>query len=99
MKFYLVSGEKSGDLHGANLAHEILKQNKDSELRGFGGDKMNLEGVKIVKHINQLSFMGFTEAIKNLSVIKKNLDFCKDDIISFNPDAVILIDFPGFNIK
>jgi lipid-A-disaccharide synthase len=99
VKFYFVSGEKSGDLHGANLAHEILKQNKDSELRGFGGDKMNLEGVKIVKHINQLSFMGFTEVIKNLSVIKKNLDFCKDDIISFNPDAVILIDFPGFNIK
>ena len=99
MKFYFVSGEKSGDLHGANLAHEILKKNKDSELRGFGGDKMNLEGVKIVKHINQLSFMGFTEVIKNLSVIRKNLDFCKDDIISFNPDAVILIDFPGFNIK
>ncbi|MDC0202047.1 lipid-A-disaccharide synthase, partial [Flavobacteriales bacterium] len=67
MKFYFVSGEKSGDLHGANLAHEILKKNKDSELRGFGGDKMNLEGVKIVKHINQLSFMGFTEVIKNLS--------------------------------
>ena len=99
MKFYFVSGEKSGDLHGANLAHEILKKNKDSELRGFGGDKMNLEGVKIVKHINQLSFMGFTEVIKNLSVIRKNLDFCKDDIISFNPDAVILIDFPGFNMK
>jgi len=99
VKFYFVSGEKSGDLHGANLAHEILKQNKDSELRGFGGDKMNLEGVKIVKHINQLSFMGFTEVIKNLSVIRKNLDFCKDDIISFNPDAVILIDFPGFNMK
>ena len=99
MKFYLVSGEKSGDLHGANLAHQILKQNKDSKLRGFGGDKMNLEGVEIVKHINQLSFMGFTEVIKNLSVIKKNLDFCKDDIISFNPDAIILIDFPGFNLK
>ena len=99
MKFYFVSGEKSGDLHGANLAHEILQQNKDSKLRGFGGDKMNLEGVEIVKHINQLSFMGFTEVIKNLSVIKKNLDFCKDDIISFNPDAIILIDFPGFNLK
>ena len=99
MKFYFVSGEKSGDLHGANLANEILKQNKDSKLRGFGGDKMNLEGVEIVKHINQLSFMGFTEVIKNLSGIKKNLDFCKDDIISFNPDAIILIDFPGFNLK
>jgi len=99
VKFYFVSGEKSGDLHGANLANEILKQNKDSELRGFGGDKMNLEGVEIVKHINQLSFMGFTEVIKNLSGIKKNLDFCKDDIISFNPDAIILIDFPGFNLK
>ena len=99
MKFYFLSGEKSGDLHGANLAHEILKQNKDSELRGFGGDKMNLEGVEIVKHINQLSFMGFTEVIKNLSVIKKNLNFCKNDIISFNPDAIILIDFPGFNLK
>ena len=99
MKFYFVSGEKSGDLHGANLAHEILKQNKASKLRGFGGDKMNLEGVEIVKHINQLSFMGFTEVIKNLSGIKKNLDFCKEDIISFNPDAIILIDFPGFNLK
>ena len=99
MKFYFVSGEKSGDLHGANLANEILKQNKGSELRGFGGDKMNLEGVEIVKHINQLSFMGFTEVIKNLSVVKKNLDFCKSDIISYNPDAVILIDFPGFNLK
>ena len=99
MKLYFVSGEKSGDLHGANLAHEILQQNKDSELRGFGGDKMNLEGVEIVKHINHLSFMGFTEVIKNLSVIKKNLNFCKNDIISYNPDAIILIDFPGFNLK
>ena len=99
MKFYLVSGEKSGDLHGANLANEILKQNKDSKLRGFGGDKMNIEGVEIVKHINQLSIMGFTEVIKNLSVIKRNLNFCKNDIISFNPDAIILIDFPGFNLK
>ena len=75
MKFYFVSGEKSGDLHGSNLANEILKQNKDSKLRGFGGDKMNIEGVEIVKHINQLSFMGFTEVIKNLSGNKKEFRF------------------------
>ena len=99
MKFYFVSGEKSGDLHGANLVNEILRKNKDSKFRGFGGDRMKIEGVEIVKHINQLSFMGFTEVIKNLFVIKKNLDFCKYDIISFNPDAIILIDFPGFNLK
>ena len=94
-----MAGEESGDLHGANLAHEILKKEPSSKIRGFGGDKMNLEGVRVVKHINQFSFMGFTQVIKNLYTIKKNLNFCKNDIISFNPHAIILIDFPGFNMK
>ena len=99
MKIYIISGEKSGDLHGSNLATEMYKKDNTIKLRGFGGNKMKESGVEVVKHINQLSFMGFTEVIKNLFVIKKNLDFCKEDIISFNPDKIILIDFPGFNLR
>jgi lipid-A-disaccharide synthase len=99
MKIYIISGEKSGDLHGSNLATEMYKKDNTIKLRGFGGDKMKESGVKVVKHINQLSFMGFTEVIKNLSKIKENLSFCKNDIIKFNPDKIILIDFPGFNLR
>ena len=99
MKLYVVSGEKSGDLHGANLAKEMIQKTPELQLRGFGGDRMIEEGVKVVKHINELSFMGFTEVIKNLNTINKNLKFCKKDISDFNPDAIILIDFPGFNLK
>ena len=99
MKFYLLAGEESGDLHGSNLAYEILKKEPSAKIRGFGGDKMNQVGVKIIKHIYHFSFMGFTQVIKNLYTIKKNLNFCKHDIISFNPDAIILIDFAGFNMK
>ena len=99
MKIYIVSGEKSGDLHGANLVKEMISKDPELQLRGFGGDKMIEEGVEVVKHINELSFMGFTEVIKNLSTINRNLKFCKKDISDFNPDSIILIDFPGFNLK
>lgn len=99
MKIYIVSGEKSGDLHGANLAREMMQKTSSLQMRGFGGDRMIVEGVNVVKHINELSFMGFTEVIRNLPTINRNMKFCKKDISEFNPDAIILIDFPGFNLK
>lgn len=99
MKFYIISGEKSGDLHGANLVKEMMNKNPKLKLRGFGGDRMIEEGVKVVKHINDLAFMGFTEVVKNIKSIKRNLEFCKKDIDSFQADALILIDYPGFNFK
>ena len=99
MKFYIISGETSGDLHGANLVKKMMNKNPKLQLRGFGGDRMIEEGVKVVKHINDLAFMGFTEVVKNIKSIKRNLEFCKKDIDSFQADALILIDYPGFNFK
>ena len=89
MRFYIVSGEKSGDVHGGNLVSSFRKKSPNSEFRGFGGDRMKEEDVEIVKHINELSFMGILEVIKNLGIIKRNLDFCKRDILNYNPDANI----------
>ena len=99
MNIYIVSGEQSADLYGANLAKELFLQNKDIKIRAFGGDKMKKEGVELTKHIDELSFMGFTEVLKNLRNISKNLSFCKRDILKFRPKVLILIDFPGFNLK
>lgn len=99
MKLYLIAGEASGDLHGSNLMRELRNLNPDIDFRCWGGDLMKQQGGVLVKHINQLAFMGFVEVVMNLRTVLKNLALCKRDILSYKPDAVILIDYPGFNLK
>jgi lipid-A-disaccharide synthase len=99
MKYYVVAGEASGDLHASNLMKAITRQDPRAEFRCWGGDRMQDAGGMIVKHIKELAFMGFSEVILNLRTIMKNLNFCKQDIISWQPDAVILVDYPGFNLR
>ena len=99
MKYYIIAGEASGDLHGSNLIKEIKKLDTQSDLRAWGGDLMQAAGARIIKHYRELAFMGFTEVIKNLPTILNNLKFCKKDIEEFQPDVLILIDYPGFNLR
>ena len=99
MKYYLVAGEASGDLHGANLMKALKEKDPQAEFRFFGGDLMLAEGGELVKHYADMAFMGFAEVVINLRTILKNLSFCKNDIAAWQPDVLILIDFPGFNLK
>ncbi|HVW94470.1 MAG TPA: lipid-A-disaccharide synthase [Mucilaginibacter sp.] len=99
MKYYLVAGEASGDLHGANLMKALMQLDRQAEFRFFGGDQMAAAGGGLVKHYADMAFMGFIEVALNLNTIFKNLKQCRDDISAWQPDAVILIDFPGFNLK
>ncbi len=99
MKYYLVAGEASGDLHGANLMKALKIEDQDANFRYFGGDKMKSEGGELVKHYADMAFMGFTEVVMNLRTILRNLKACKADILTYQPDALIFIDFPGFNLK
>ncbi len=99
MKFYLIAGEASGDLHGSNLIREIRKREPSSGFRCWGGDLMAAQGAEVVKHYKDLAFMGFVEVLMNLRTIFKNLDQCKKDILEYKPDVVILIDYPGFNLR
>jgi len=99
MRYYIISGEASGDLHGSNLIKELLFLDASADIRCWGGDKMQAAGAVLVKHYRELAFMGFTEVIKNLPTILNNLKFCKQDIKSYNPDTLILIDYPGFNLR
>jgi lipid-A-disaccharide synthase len=99
MKYYLVAGEASGDLHGANLMKALKEQDPHATFRFFGGDLMQAEDGKAVKHFADMAFMGFMEVVMNLNTILKNLKFCKNDIAAWQPDVLILIDFPGFNLK
>jgi lipid-A-disaccharide synthase len=99
MKYYIIAGEASGDLHGSNLIKELKKLDANANIRCWGGDKMQQAGGELVKHYRDLAFMGFTEVIKNLGVILRNLKFCKEDILKFKPDGLILIDYPGFNLR
>jgi lipid-A-disaccharide synthase len=99
MKYYIISGERSGDLHGSNLIKGIRKNDPDAQIRAWGGDMMQEAGAKIVKHYRDLAFMGFFEVIKNLPTILGFLSFCKNDIKNFQPDVVILIDYAGFNMR
>jgi len=99
MKYYIISGEASGDLHGSNLIKSLCQLDNQIEVRAWGGDLMQDAGAKIVKHYRELAFMGFVEVIKNLGTILKNISFCKKDILDFNPDVLILIDYPGFNLR
>lgn len=99
LKLYIIAGEASGDLHGGNLIAQLKKQAPAAEFRCWGGDKMQAAGGEIVKHYRDLAFMGFTEVLMNLRTIFKNIAFCKEDITAYKPDAIILIDYPGFNLR
>lgn len=99
MKYYIIAGEASGDLHGSNLIREIKKLDNIADIRCWGGDLMEHAGGKLVKHYRALAFMGFIEVIKNIRTIIANLKFCKQDIAQFKPDVLILIDYPGFNLR
>jgi lipid-A-disaccharide synthase len=99
MKLYIIAGEASGDLHGSNLLHALRQIQPDLLCRGWGGDLMENSGIQLVKHYRDLAFMGFVEVLKNLRTILNNLDFCKKDILAFQPDALVLIDYPGFNLR
>jgi lipid-A-disaccharide synthase len=99
MKYYIIAGEASGDLHGSNLIKELKKLDTSATIRCWGGDKMQEAGGDLVKHYRDLAFMGFTEVLMNLRTIFRNLKFCKEDILQFKPDALILIDYPGFNLR
>lgn len=99
MKYYIIAGEASGDLHGSNLIKELKKLDEDAQIRCWGGDMMAAAGGELVKHYKDLAFMGFIEVLKNLSTILSNLKFCKQDIQQFNPDVLVLIDYPGFNLR
>ena len=98
-RIYIIAGEASGDLHGANLLKELYKLDYSISVRAWGGDRMKNEGATLVKHISELAFMGFIEVILNLSTILKNINFCKKDILEFKPDVLLLIDYPGFNLR
>lgn len=99
MKIYLIAGEASGDLHGSNLIKALHAQQQDLDCRAWGGDLMRAAGANVVKHYRDLAFMGFVEVIKNIRTILRNMAFCKSDILAFQPDALVLIDYPGFNLR
>lgn len=99
MKYYVIAGEASGDLHGSNLLKALNIKDPDANFRCWGGDLMEKAGGTIVKHYRDLAFMGFAEVVLNLKTILNNMKLCKEDIKNYQPDAVILIDYPGFNLR
>lgn len=99
MKYYIIAGEASGDLHGANLIKALREKDTEAKIRIWGGDLMEKAGGVLVKHYRDLAFMGFVEVLMNIRTIFRNIRFCKTDIQSFQPDALILIDYPGFNLR
>lgn len=99
MNYYIIAGEASGDLHGSNLIKELHKLDATANIRCWGGEKMQAAGATLVKHYRDLAFMGFVEVITNLRTIFKNLAFCKEDILEHKPDVLVLIDYPGFNLR
>jgi len=99
MKYYLIAGERSGDLHGSNLIKGIRANDPDADFRGWGGDMMEAEGMSLVTHYKDTAFMGFLEVVMNLRTITGFLKKCKADVLEYKPDALILIDYPGFNLR
>lgn len=100
MKYYIIAGEASGDLHASNLMKAIKQKDQNAEFRFWGGDLMaEVAGEKPVKHYRDLAFMGFMEVVQNLGTILNNIKFCKKDIADYKPDVLILVDYPGFNLR
>lgn len=99
MRYYLIAGEASGDLHGSYLIRAIRQRDPEAEFRGWGGDMMAEAGAEIVKHYRDLAFMGFVAVAKNIRTILRNFKACETDIAAFRPDRLILIDYPGFNLR
>ncbi len=97
-KYYIIAGEASGDLHASNLIKELKKREPSAEFRCWGGDLMKAQGAELVKHYKDLAFMGFIEVLFNLRTILRNMKFCKNDILQYKPDLVILVDYSGFNL-
>ncbi len=99
MRYYIIAGEASGDLHGSNLMKALYREDPQADIRFWGGDLMAQAGGKLVKHYRELAFMGFIEVVFNLRTIFSNIKYCKADILKFNPDVIIFIDYPGFNMR
>ncbi len=99
MKYFIIAGEASGDLHGSNLVKELKALDPEADIQGWGGDKMQAAGVEVQKHIRELAFMGFVEVLMNIGKIVKNFSLCKKQILHFNPDVIICVDYPGFNLR
>jgi len=99
MRYYIISGEASGDLHASNLMRHLKQKDAEMNVRAWGGDLMQDQGATIVKHYKDLAFMGFLEVVLNLKTILGNLKYCKKDILAYKPDALILVDYPGFNMR
>jgi len=99
MKYYLIAGEASGDLHGSYLVKHLMKIDANAQIRAWGGDLMEAQGAVLAKHYKDIAVMGFIDVLKKLPQIFKNISFCKKDLLEFKPDAVIFIDFSGFNLR
>lgn len=99
MKYYIIAGEASGDLHGSNLIKALKAKDVDANIRCWGGDLMKQAGGNLVKHFKDMAFMGFLEVLQNVNTILKNIQFCKVDIQNFNPDVIVFIDYSGFNLR
>jgi len=99
MKYYIIAGEASGDIHAANLMRALSKKDQQADFRVWGGDLMQAAGGQLVKHYRELAFMGFWEVLKNIRTILANFRLCKHDILEFQPDVLILVDYPGFNLR
>ncbi len=99
MKYYLIVGEASGDLHASNLMRALRREDPEAEFRFFGGDLMAKVGGVCVRHYKTLAYMGFVPVLLHLRTILRNMDFCKNDVEAWNPDVLILVDYPGFNLK
>ncbi len=99
MKYYIIAGEASGDLHASNLMKALKQQDANADFRFWGGDLMAKQGGRMVKHYRDLAFMGLTEVLVNIKTILKNISLCKKDMVSWQPDVLILVDYPGFNLR
>ena len=99
MKYFLIAGEASGDLHASNLMAALKKQDAEADFRFLGGDLMQAVGGTLVKHYRDMAFMGFIPVLLNLRTILNNMKVCQEEIRQYRPDVVILIDYPGFNLK
>ncbi len=99
MRYYLIAGEASGDLHASNLMHELKLQDPAATFRAWGGDLMQNQGAELVKHYRELAFMGFAEVVSHLPTILRNFRFCEKDLLAYHADVLILVDYPGFNLR